>query len=61
MSAFVINVVISVLLTVLFRAVRLPVGVDATAAHDFYSNDASPTVAAEAEATLAAERGTRQP
>ncbi|MGI8760044.1 MAG: sodium:solute symporter family protein, partial [Jatrophihabitantaceae bacterium] len=58
-SALVINIVVSVVLTVLFGLLRVPAGTDETAAADFYSDETSPTVAAEAQATLAGQEGQR--
>jgi SSS family solute:Na+ symporter len=60
-SALVVNIVVSVVLSAVFTAARVPAGVDRTRSGDYYSDAASPTVASEATATLAAEEATPQP
>jgi SSS family solute:Na+ symporter len=52
-SAIVINLVVSVVLTVLFRMARVPAGGDATARADYDTEAVSPKVTTEATATLA--------
>ena len=56
-SAIVINIVLSVVLTAILRLLRVPAGTDETTGDDFYSDTASEAVAAEAKATLGATEG----
>jgi SSS family solute:Na+ symporter len=60
-SAIVINLVVSIALTALFRMLRVPAGTDTTAVQDYHSDAASPTVAEEAAATLAGAEGHPEP
>ncbi|TAM86312.1 MAG: sodium:solute symporter [Jatrophihabitans sp.] len=55
-SAIVINIVVSVVLTALFRIVRVPAGIDDTVADDFYSESAAEQVAPQDAPSLAGER-----
>ena len=50
-SAFVINVVVSVVLTLIFRAVKVPDGRDATTASDYGADEHDPRVEANPEPT----------
>jgi SSS family solute:Na+ symporter len=52
-SAIVINLVVSIVLTALFDLLRVPSGTDVTQAADYYSDAPSETVTADAAATLA--------
>jgi len=52
-TALVLNVVVSVVLTIVFRLVRLPSGSDATTPDDYYSDSPDPAVAATAEREIA--------
>jgi SSS family solute:Na+ symporter len=60
-TAFLINVLVAVVLTLVFRAIKAPAGVDATEPADYYSDSASSEVIAEAEREISGreERSTR--
>ena len=60
-TALVVNVIVSVVLTVLFRAVRLPAGTDETVPGDYYSDVASPAVLAAEQEGPAATPGSAIP
>jgi SSS family solute:Na+ symporter len=61
-SAIVINIVVSGVLTILFRALRVPAGTDGTTVEDYYTESRSGEVSAEAGAMLSGEEGpTAQP
>ncbi|MBE7187905.1 monocarboxylate uptake permease MctP [Jatrophihabitans endophyticus] len=60
-TALVLNVLVSVVLTVLLRAVRAPAGTDATAPDDYYSDSASAEVLGETERELEAESAPSPP
>ncbi|MDT4944939.1 MAG: solute:Na+ symporter, family [Pseudonocardiales bacterium] len=53
MTALLINVVVTVLATIVLRALRVPAGVDSTTPDDFYSDAPSPPVIRTAERTTA--------
>jgi SSS family solute:Na+ symporter len=48
-TALLINIVVAVVLTLVFRALRTPAGQDATSPEDYYSDEAAPEVVEEAE------------
>lgn len=52
MSAFIMNVVVSVVLTVVFRAIKLPEGKDATRRADYVADRSDATVAGVAAASV---------
>jgi SSS family solute:Na+ symporter len=60
-GAIVINLVVSIVLTALFRLLRVPAGVDATEAADYHSDARSEAVTQEAEVTLAGAEGNPEP
>ena len=52
-TALVLNIVVTVVLTLVLRAVRAPAGVDETGPTDYYSDEPSPDVLAAEQRTLA--------
>ena len=57
-SSIVINIVLSVVLTVLARALKVPAGADRTGPDDYVSDAQSPEVAATAEREIAGVEAT---
>lgn len=57
MTSLILNVAVSVLLTVILRTAKAPAGVDETQPDDFYSDVAFPEVIAAERAALAAREG----
>ncbi|MEP6599837.1 MAG: sodium:solute symporter [Actinomycetota bacterium] len=56
-TAFLLNVLVAVVLTLVLRAMKAPAGRDATEPGDFYSDSASPEVIRAEEAVLASDAG----
>jgi SSS family solute:Na+ symporter len=59
-TALVLNILVAVVLTLVFRALKTPAGTDATLPGDYYSDAPSPDVIAAADTVIAAAPGVRR-